>query len=92
MQKDRTYVGNGKEVNGYDLVNFSICLSDIPEQAIFTGKNGKKYANFTQGKRKEVNEYGHTHSVWLNDFKPEAQASAAPAPSKYKSLENDPLF
>lgn len=90
MSKEKTYVGNGKEVAGYDLINVSVCVSDIPNDSIFQAKNGKKYINISVGRRREVNEYGHTHSVWLNDYKPEAKQESKPSKA-YKVLEDDPM-
>lgn len=71
--QDRKYTGSGKAVNGYPLINFDICLSDIPKEAIrVSDKNGKKYVDFTIGERKGgEDQYGKTHSVWINDYKPE---------------------
>lgn len=41
----------------------SICLSDIPKEAITTGKNGKKYLQINIGERRTPSQWGHTHYV-----------------------------
>lgn len=69
-QKPRTYVGNGKKANTeYDLINFSICLDDATPSAV-KSKNGKSYINLTMGANREVTSFGSTHSIWINDYKP----------------------
>lgn len=71
----RQWVGKGKQVANYPLVNINLCLSDIPQNAIDDGKNGKKYVNLTIGENKDgANEWGYTHSIWVNDYKPDASA------------------
>ena len=82
-QKKRAYLGNGKKVANFPLVNFSICLSDIPEGVVSESKtNGKKYLNLTIGELTTQSEWGHTHSVWVNDYKPEQKSESRPQPKK----------
>lgn len=82
----KTYVGNGKQKEGIDIINVSVCLSDIPKEEIYTSeKNGKKYVRLSVGSRRETDNYGNTHNVWINDWKPEQNAQ--PASTAPKSLE-----
>jgi len=67
---EKKYVGKGKKAGQYDLVNFSINLTDLPKEDIYE-YNGKKYINLTIGALKVEDKFGKTHSVWVNDFKPE---------------------
>lgn len=76
MSNEKNYVGNGKKVGQYDLINFSVCLSDLPKELIYEYKD-KKYINLTIGAKKEVDQYGKSHAVWINEFKPE-QKKAEP--------------
>lgn len=84
--QETQYVGKGKQVYGKGLINFSICLEDIlgnieiTEEAralldLFSerAKNGKHYVNCTMGTLKQPNQWGDTHSVWLNTWKPNQQ-------------------
>ena len=48
----------------------SICLSDIPKEAITTAANGKKYLNIDVYERREVGQYGDTHNIKVS-IKPE---------------------
>jgi len=66
------YLGNGKAHNEYDLINFSICLTDIPKAAIQVSKNGKKYLNMTIARKKDSpDKYGNTHYVKVDDWQPD---------------------
>jgi hypothetical protein len=47
--------------------------------------NEKGYINFTISERKEVGQYGDTHSVVLDDWKPSDRGEASPA-AKTKAL------
>ena len=71
-QDQKIFVGNGKENEQYGFINFSVCLSDLPQEHVSEFK-GKKYINLTVSKRKEVSEYGKTHNVTINTFKPESK-------------------
>ena len=71
-QEQRQYVGHGKKVGQYDLVNFSVCLTDIPTTSLFEYK-GKQYIKLCIGAKREKDKYGKTHSVWIDTFKPEAR-------------------
>lgn len=89
---DKNYVGSGRKNEQYDLINFSVCLSDIPADDVFE-YNGKKYCKLTIGSKKDgVDQYGKSHSVWVNDYKPEqTEGASAPAPAN-TSLEGDLPF
>lgn len=71
-QEQRQYVGHGRKVKQYDLVNFSVCLTDIPTTSVFEYK-GKQYVKLCIGAKKQADQYGKTHSVWIDTFKPEAR-------------------
>ena len=69
-KEEKIYVGSGKKVKDYDLVNISICLDDKIKPYIYEYKE-KKYINLTVAAKKEVDQYGKTHSVTINTFKPD---------------------
>ena len=46
-------------------IKFSICLSDIPKDLIYTADNGKKYINGQITERQTQGKYGETHSIAL---------------------------
>ncbi len=64
-----TYIkGNAKEITGQygSFFNISLNLDDLKQYV-----NPKGYVNITMSKRKEVGQYGDTHSLTLNEWKPE---------------------
>ena len=68
---EKIYCGSGKEFGNFGSVNLSICLSDLPKEFITESKNGKKYINIVLNKKKQVDQYGKTHSLEVNTYKPE---------------------
>ena len=72
------YCGNGKEhkfEDGGSVIHFSLKLSKIKEHIY--DFNVEKYVNLTMCANKDgANEYGKTHYVKINDFKPEAKKTA----------------
>jgi hypothetical protein len=77
MSQDRKFVGSGKEVAGYDLVNVTLKKSDLDNN--YFNYNGQEYIKLTVGKKREADQYGKTHAVWLNEYKPEGQEEKAQA-------------
>jgi len=72
VENKRNFVGNGTAVEGYNLINFSVNLSKINKEDTFQGTDGNTYVKFTIGeKRESPDQYGKTHSVWVDEYKPE---------------------
>tara|TARA_Y100001938_G_C7981406_1_gene374590 strand:+ start:551 stop:823 length:273 start_codon:yes stop_codon:yes gene_type:complete len=88
MEKETIYCGNGKEVvfnDGGSIVNFSVALDKIKDHVY--EYDGKKYINLTICKNKGgENEYGKTHYVKINDFKPEQKETVAEGSSDTSNL------
>ena len=70
--EEKIYVGAGTSKFDGNLVSCSICLSDLPSEHIFE-YNGKKYIKLNVQKKKEADQYGKTHSVSIDTWKPEAK-------------------
>lgn len=69
---DKIYCGSGKEKvfdGGGSLINVSVCVSDIPKEKIFSYK-GKSYVKLIVAKKREVDQYGKTHYVAIDEFEP----------------------
>ena len=66
--KPRNYVGNGKQAGEY-YINLSLKKSALEPH--YYEYKGEHYVRLTIGKNREVNEYGQTHSVWVNDYNPD---------------------
>ena len=60
---ERKYVGKGKKVGQYDMINIGLKYSDLQP-------NEKGFVNLTVGAMKNVDDKGNTHTVWINDYKP----------------------
>jgi len=67
----KIFCGSGKEIGQYGQISISVCISDLPNDYITTGKNGKKYINLKVTKKKEVDQWGKTHGVEVDTWKPE---------------------
>ena len=71
---DKKYCGSGKEFGKYGDINVTINLSDITKDMI-TEYEGKKYLRVVVSKKREKDKFGKTHSVCLNEWKPEEKSS-----------------
>ena len=71
---DKKYCGSGKEFGKYGDINVTINLSDITKDMI-TEYEGKKYLRVVVSKKREKDKFGKTHSVYLNEWKPEEKSS-----------------
>jgi len=74
-QNDAVFVGNGKQVHE-KITNVSICLTDAKDYA--KEYNGKHYLNVQVIKRNQPDQYGKTHFVKINDYKPKEQQNNEP--------------
>ena len=66
---NKTYVGSGKKAANFDIVN--IALSEDKLKDHWYTYEGKRYVKLAIGALREPNAYGKTHSVWIDDYKPE---------------------
>jgi len=73
--KEKIYVGSGKSKFDGDQVAISVCLTDLPRDWMFEYKD-KKYVKLIVQKKKEEDQYGKTHYVAIDTFKPEQQPAA----------------
>ena len=76
--KEKIFVGSGKEKFDGNLIDVSINLSKISKNAkdfIFE-YSGDKYIKLKVTKKKEMDEYGKSHYVEVDTWKPESSASA----------------
>jgi hypothetical protein len=69
-QEQKIYCGSGIEKFDGGLVEISVCLSDIPKEHRFEYE-GKWYTKLKVQKKRETDEYGKTHYVCINTWKPE---------------------
>ena len=82
---EKIYVGSGKEKFEGNMVQTSICLTDITNNAkefIFEFE-GKKYIKLNVCKKREIDQYGKSHYVEVDTWKPE--------PKKQQVQQDDDL-
>lgn len=58
------------------MIVLNICVSDLPKDKIITGRNGKEYINLVLDERREVSQFGETHTITLSQSKEEREAKA----------------
>ena len=70
---EKIYVGSGKRVKDYDMINITINLTKLSQEGkeFFFEYDGNKYAKLNVVGMKETNEYGKTHYIAVDTFKPE---------------------
>ena len=74
---DKIFIGNGKEKvfdDGGSVINATITLDEFKQyfkEYGFTTKQGKKMLKIIIGKRREPDQYGKTHWITLDQWKPD---------------------
>ena len=77
MAEEKIYVGSGISKFDGNMVSVSLCLSDVPKEHMFE-YNGKKYVKLNVSAKKDgADEYGKTHYVSVDTFKPDAKKEPA---------------
>jgi len=91
---DKIYIGTGTEKvfdDGSSLVNVTLSLDGMGEHFKnygFTTDAGKKKIGIVISRRKEPDQYGHTHKVVLNTYKPEEQHRPVESVSEFDDDES----
>lgn len=57
-----------------DFIRCSLCLTDIPKEAIRKAENGKLYLSIVVSEKKEADQYGNTHYIALSQTKEQREA------------------
>lgn len=62
---NRTFIGSAKEV--FDgLIKVSMKKEDMDKIPITQSKSGAEWVNFDVGTRREIDQFGNTHSVFFS--------------------------
>ena len=77
MIESKIYCGSGK-IGKFDIVNGSICLDDIPAKFKRQSKNGKTYVNINICPKREVDQYGKSHYIIVDQWEPQQQNNQQP--------------
>jgi len=82
---EKIYIGSGKEKHfndGGSVINLIIGLDGIAQYFKdygFTTDQGKKKLKLVVQKRREIDQYGNSHYVTVDTWKPEQQQAPPPA-------------
>jgi hypothetical protein len=59
------------------MISLDLCLSKLPNEACRrSDKNGLIYVNLVLAERREVDQFGNTHTIYVSQSKAEREASA----------------
>jgi hypothetical protein len=86
---EKIYIGRGKKVGQYGTIAVSICIDDIPDKHITKASNGKRYLNLNISEKREVDQYGYTHTVSVDTWKPDKDKAPAPQPKPRYGTTSD---
>jgi len=91
MAEPKIYVGNGVSKFDGEMVSCSLCLTDLPQEHMFE-YNGKKYIKLNVSSKKAgEDEYGKTHYITVDTFKPDTPKTPT-APVVAEKVEEDLPF
>lgn len=91
---ENIYVGNGTEKFDGDMVEFALNLTKLKaaSEHIFEF-NGEKYIKLKVCKKRDgIDEYGKTHYVQVNTFKPEPKEPVSTPTTQPQGFEDDIPF
>lgn len=74
-------------VGQFKTIAISVCLSDVMGDAF--EYNGKSYVKLMVGEMRQKDERGKTHTVWIDDFKPESQRERVPQSYEEQQAQED---
>lgn len=87
MSNEKKYIGSGKQVGEYDMINVSISEDKVKDH--WFEYKGQRYLKITVAKRKEADQYGKTHTVFIDEYEPKEKVATTPPK---KEEENDLPF
>jgi hypothetical protein len=73
MENTKIYCGSAKTVGQFGILAVSLCLDELPQEYITTAKNGKRYINLKVCPKKAVDQFGKTHYVEIDTWKPNGE-------------------
>ena len=88
----KNYVGSGKAITTQHggMLKISFNKSDLDRMQ--AALNEKGWVNLDCSKRKEVSQYGQTHSIWIDEFVPTPQGSQNLPPADNNLPDDDIPF
>lgn len=67
---DKIFCGGAREFGQYGQIGLNLCLDDIPEQYITTGRNGKRYVRLNVCKKRNPEPGGDDRYIEVNTWQP----------------------
>ena len=90
---DKIFLGSAKQREGKFGLFFSLSFSKKDYEEMGKHFNDRGYVNLVMNERKEVGQFGDTHSVSIDNWKPEPKeggSNIARARSKYPQSNINP--
>ena len=88
---DKKYVGTGRQApNGMEIVNISIAESKVKD--FWSEYNGERYLRLGVSKKKEADQYGKTHSVYIDEWQPTSNNNNQSKAEPVKVADDDFAF
>ena len=88
---DKKYVGTGRQApNGMEIVNISIAESKVKE--FWSEYNGERYSRLGVSKKREADQYGKTHSVYIDEWQPNSNNNNQSKAEPVKVADDDFAF
>lgn len=86
MSEQKQYVGGAKEINGNFGAFHKISFSQQDLELLMQNLNEKGYVNLAMNRRREPSQYGQTHSLVIDTWRPEPQQM--PQPPQANNFQN----
>ena len=88
---DKKYVGTGRQApNGMEIVNISNAESKVKE--FWSEYNGERYLRLGVSKKREADQYGKTHSVYIDEWQPTSNNNNQSKAEPVKVADDDFAF
>lgn len=62
----KKYIGSGKKNDKFDIVYTRLYVDKFQDLLKTDAKSGRKYLDINVGSRREPDQYGYTHGIWVN--------------------------
>lgn len=62
----KQFIGSGKKHDTYDIVYTRLYVDKFESLLKTDQKSGRKYLDLNVGSKREKDQYGNTHGVWVN--------------------------
>lgn len=85
--KQKQYVGSGKVINTQHGGFLKISFSQADLQTMLNSLNDKGYVNLNVNKRQQPSEWGHTHSISIDTWRPTPVNPVTPQPVQQQPVQ-----